>query len=316
MNNTSVSKQLSRRQVIQAAAVAAMASSNPIWASESQKNRWIDAHVHIWTPDTQAYPLAHGFSKTDMVPTSFTPDELFAECHPVGVDRVVLIQMSFYKFDNRYMLDAIAEYPNTFRGVGIVDHQQASAAATMKSLHKQGVTGFRLYANAESAASWIDSPEMSVMWKTAGDTGQAICLLANPDALPAIEKLCRKFPKTRVVVDHFGRIGVDGSMRAKDLTNLCRLADLPEVFIKTSAFYALGEKKPPYVDLTSMIRQLHATFGPQRLMWASDCPYQVQGSHTYAASIELIRDRLDFLTDEDKSWILQKTAQKVYWSAS
>lgn len=316
MNNSSASKHLSRRQVIQAAAVAAVASSNPLWANEPPQHGWIDAHVHIWTPDTQAYPLAEGFAKTDMRPTSFTPEELFAHCRPVGVDRIVLIQMSFYEFDNRYMLDAITQYPNTFRGVGIIDHRQTSAAATMKALQKQGVTGFRLYANAESAKSWINSPEMAVMWKTAGDTGQAICLLANPDALPAIESLCRKFPRTRVVVDHFGRIGVDGNIRSRDLNNLCKLADHSEVFIKTSAFYALGEKTPPYLDLAPMIRKLHESFGAQRLMWASDCPYQVQDSHTYAASIELIRDRLDFLTEEDKSWILQKTAEKVYWSAS
>ena len=60
---------------------------------------FIDAHVHVWTPDTGHYPLAEGFKKTDMKPASFTPEELFKHTKPAGVDRINLIQMSYYGFD-------------------------------------------------------------------------------------------------------------------------------------------------------------------------------------------------------------------------
>jgi predicted TIM-barrel fold metal-dependent hydrolase len=59
----------------------------------------IDAHVHVWTPDTAHYPLAEGYKKDDMKPASFTPEDLFKHTKPVGVDRVNLIQMSFYGFE-------------------------------------------------------------------------------------------------------------------------------------------------------------------------------------------------------------------------
>src|SRR6187549_3796931 len=75
---------------------------------------YIDAHVHVWTPDTARYPLAPGFKKEDMAPASFTPEELFKHCKPAGVGRINLIQMSFYGFDNSYMLDAIAKHPDVF----------------------------------------------------------------------------------------------------------------------------------------------------------------------------------------------------------
>ncbi len=48
-----------------------------------------------------------------------------------------------------------------------------------------------------------------------------------------------------------------------------------------------------------MIRRVRDAYGAQRLMWASDCPYQVQGEHRYEPSIALVRDRLDFLSDEE-----------------
>ncbi len=66
---------------------------------------YIDAHVHVWTPDTDHYPLWEGFKKENMKPASFTPEELFRHCRPSGVERIVLIQMSFYRFNNSYMLD-------------------------------------------------------------------------------------------------------------------------------------------------------------------------------------------------------------------
>jgi hypothetical protein len=40
----------------------------------------------------------------------------------------------------------------------------------------------------------------------------------------------------------------------------------------------------------------------------------VENGHTYADSIALIRDRLDFLTEEDKAWMLRKTAEKLFFA--
>ena len=83
--------------------------------------------------------------------------------------------------------------------------------------------------------------------------------------------------------------------------------------VKVSAFYALGEKKAPYRDLADMIRRVYEAFGAERLMWASDCPYQVQGGHEYAASVELIERRLDFISKEDRGRILRDTAAGIFF---
>lgn len=303
-----------RRNFLKGTAAGIAVACLPMQARAAEELNPIDAHVHVWTSDTKAFPLASGVEKASMSPVSFTPEELFAQCKPVGVNRIVLIQMSYYGTDNSYMLHAIKTHRQNFRGVAIIDETQPDAAATMQKLKQEGVSGFRLYADHNSVEKWQNSKTMHAMWQAAAEHQQAICLLANPDALPGIQKLCERFPKTRVVIDHFARIGMTGEVVAADLENLCRLAAFPELFVKTSAFYALGKKKPPYTDLGPMVKRLRDTFGPQRLMWASDCPFQVQGIHTYADSYALIHDRLDFLSTEDKSWMLQKTAEKVFWS--
>jgi predicted TIM-barrel fold metal-dependent hydrolase len=299
---------------VKASTLSALAAAGCVSMPRS-KVGYIDAHVHVWTPDTQRYPLAEGFIRDkDMVPPSFTPLELFSHCRAEGVSRIVLIQMSFYKFDNSYMLDVLAAQPGAFSGVGIVDESKANVVAEMKALAERGVRGFRVRATRELAEAWKDSPGMNKMWGHAADAGLAICLLADPDALPAIQSMCAKFRKTRVVIDHFARIGMSGTIVAEDLEQLSRLSDFEHTFVKTSAFYALGAKTAPYTDMGPMIQALHAAYGANRLMWASDCPYQVQAGHHYADSISLIRDRLDFLTADDKEWILRKTAESVFFS--
>jgi predicted TIM-barrel fold metal-dependent hydrolase len=222
--------------------------------------------------------------------------------------------MSFYKFDNSYMLDVIAAQPSVFSGVAIVDEAHPNVAAEMDALAQRGVRGFRVRATRESAEGWKDSEAMRKMWSQAAEKGLSICLLSDPDALPAIQSMCRQFPKTRVVIDHFARIGMSGSIVPGDLEELSRLSDFEHTYVKTSAFYALGSKTPPYDDLGPMIRTLHSAYGSRRLMWASDCPFQVQPGHNYADSLSLIRDRLDFLTPEDKEWMLRRTAESVFFA--
>ena len=312
-----VDLKLSRRRMLQGALAGAttIMARNALADDAKPGDLAIDAHVHVWTPDVKRYPLADGYTVADMQPPSFTPDELLAEARPCGVGRVVLIQMSFYGFDNRYMLDAIRNYPGVFSGVAVIDENAADVVDTMRVLKGQGVRGFRLYGWKAPYETWLASDGMARMWKAGAELGMAMCGLVNPEALEPMDKMCEQYPDTPVVVDHFGRVGVDGTIRPRDLDNLCRLARHKNTHVKVSAFYALGKKAAPYTDLGPMIHRLMDAYGPERLMWATDCPYQVQNGHTYRDSIELIRSRLDFLSPSDRKWILGKTAEKVFFQA-
>jgi predicted TIM-barrel fold metal-dependent hydrolase len=103
-----------------------------------------------------------------------------------------------------------------------------------------------------------------------------------------------------------------GPIAENDMQALCALAHYPRVKVKVSAFYALGKKKPPHLDLAPLIKRVHEAFGSKRLMWGSDCPFQVQ-RETYAESISLLRDHLDFLSTADQEWILRRTAEETFF---
>lgn len=281
--------------------------------AKHDKGKYIDAHVHVWTNDFESYPLAAGFSNEGIDPPRFTPDELLALSRPLGVGRIVLIQMNFYGFDNSYMLDCMRQYPGVFSGIAQVDEHGAGPACEMKRLKAQGVRGVRIRPAQRGESDWLDGNGMRAMWSAAAEERVAMCPLIDVDDLAAVDRMCGKFPETTVVIDHFARIGGDGQFRDSDIERLCSLARHKRVYVKLSAFYYLGAKQPPYLDVLPMIRRLLDKFGPERLMWATDSPFQVMPPHTYKASFELVRDRLDFASSADLEWILERTAASLFF---
>ncbi|MFO0893206.1 MAG: amidohydrolase family protein [Isosphaeraceae bacterium] len=273
---------------------------------------YIDAHSHVWTPDTAHYPLAEGFTVADMMPRSFTAEELLGHCRPAGVGRVNLIQMSYYRFDNRYMLDMIKLHPERFVGTAIVDPLAADPGRAMEDLKPRGVVAFRIQPQYSKLppSRWLEPPGYEAMFATAARLGQSLSCLIDPSGFPEVDRMCRRYPETKVIIDHIGRIGVDGQVRDADVVALCDLAVHPRVSVKIGAFYALGKKSPPYLDLAPLIRRIVQAFGTRRCMWESDCPFQVD-NHRYEDSIALVRDRLDFLSPDDRQWLLGRTAEYV-----
>jgi predicted TIM-barrel fold metal-dependent hydrolase len=272
----------------------------------------IDAHSHVWADDLAAYPISPPYTPADMQPATFTPDDLLALAEPCGVDRVVLIQMSFYEFDNSYMLDCIARYPGKFSGVAIVDHTREDLGDEMARLRAGGARGFRVYQCDPFPHSTLDQGPYDRLLGLAGELDMAICPLLDPSFLPVVGKVAQAFPRTTFVLDHLARVGIGGQMDETKIDALCALGRHDNCYVKVSGFYALGTGKAPHDDLIPLIRRVHDAFGARRLIWATDCPYQAITS-TYEASIGLIRDRIDFLSDEDKREMLGGTAERVFF---
>ena len=276
---------------------------------------FIDAHVHVWTPDVAHYPLAKGFKKEDMKPASFTPEELFKHSKPAGVDRINLIQMSYYGFDNRYMLDMMAMYTAVFVGTAIIDPHADAPDTVMAELAKKKVRAFRIHPSLskQPPAKWLQPAGYEKLFAAGAKNNQAMSCLIDPDALPELDRMCGKYPDTPVIIDHLCRIGVKGTIDDKDVDALCGMAKHQRVMVKIGAFYALGKKKAPYTDLGPLIQKAVKAFGAKRCMWESDCPFQVSDGHKYQDSIDLVRKGLDFLTDADREWLLWRTAEGFFF---
>src|SRR5262245_60026212 len=208
-----------RRRLMIAASAAAVGAAAarvmPVSATAQVDVRrlpYIDAHSHVWSPDVERWPLAKGQKKSDLAPPSFTPEELFKLAEPEGVGRVVLIQHSVYHFfDNSYLIDCAARLPGRFSLVGMIDDRQPGAGEKLRALLPKGVRGLRITPRIHGE-KWLEEAGMEALWKTGGEAGQAMCCLIDPSHLPGVAAMCQRHPETPVVIDHFARIGADGTI--------------------------------------------------------------------------------------------------------
>jgi len=50
------------------------------------------------------------------------------------------------------------------------------------------------------------------------------------------------------------------------------MIDRPNLFVKISHTWSLSKQPYPWTDSQALVKRLHETFGPERLMWATDWP--------------------------------------------
>jgi predicted TIM-barrel fold metal-dependent hydrolase len=220
--------------------------------------------------------------------------------------------MSFYGFDNSYMLDMIRLYPEVFVGTAVID-PRAEPVKRMRELAPRGVRAFRIHPRLVKVERWLEPEGYAAMFAEGARADQAMSCLINPPDLPELDRMCTKYPDTPVIIDHLCRIGADGTIREKDVDALCGMARHRRVMVKVGAFYALGAKKPPYADLAPLAKSVITAFGAKRCMWETDCPFQVGPGHTYQDSVDFVAKKLDFLTADDRDWLMRRTAEECFF---
>ena len=288
---------LTRRQ-----AVAALAS--PLMPDS--KYPIIDPHVHVWKHDPR-YPWA---KETKSPPEKdATPEMLLALMRANGVARTVIIQVIHYRWDNSYAAEVLRQYPQYFRGVARVNPENPAAPDDLSGLvEEQGFQGVRLSPSEDATGDWIRGPLMPPLWKRCHDLKASMNILTGTSRLPDVGALVEKFPDLTVVIDHMADCPAD---RPDELKKLVALARYPQVFVKVSHTWSVSKLPYPYPDAQEQVRHLYDAFGPQRLMWGTDWPL-VEAHCGYAKALAMVRDEMKFLNDEDKSWMLSRTVERVW----
>ena len=294
--------------------------------TDAVEPRIIDAHVHLWEAPSEKYPYAAGFEAvTPWLPT-FTPEQHFAYSGQVGKVRMNLVQMTWYGLDHSYILDLIASDPETFVGTGIVpavaDVALGRPDKQMIALAAGGCYAFRQrYHNMPingDPTRWMDSEGYDRMYMAGAENNLALSYLMGPEALPEIDRMCRKYSGTPIIIDHVAACWIKkGVFPEEPLERLCAMSKHKRLMVKLGPFQALTDAGSPYLDLLPMIRRLADAFGPERLMWESDSggPGHMPNPQVdYPAAISLIRDHADFLSEGDKDQILRKTAEDFFFN--
>ena len=285
--------------------LSGLAASGSLWA-QKRKYRIIDPHVHIWKQDPR-YPWA---KETKSPPgADATPEMLLELMKANAVEKTVIIQVIYYRWDNSYLADVLKQYPQHFLGVARVNPESPSAPDDLSKLvQEQRFRGVRISPGADAASDWIRGPLMPPLWKRCQQLKVPMTVLAPVVRMPDVGALVEKFPALTVVIDHMADSPLD---KPDELNKLIALKRYPRVFVKISHTWSLSKQPYPYQDSQAQVKRLYDAFGSKRLMWGTDWPL-VEKHCGYAKALALVRDEMKFLNEEDKSWMLSRTIERVW----
>jgi predicted TIM-barrel fold metal-dependent hydrolase len=267
--------------------------------------RVIDPHVHVWVHD-RAYPWAK--ETTEPPKDDATPDMLLELMKANDVARTVLVQFIGYRWDNRYALDTMKAHAPFFGGVARVNPTDDAAPDHLSELTAQGFHGVRISPAADASGDWIRHERMPRLWKRAQSLKVPMQIYAPITRMPDMVPLIEAFPELDVVIDHMADCPID---QPDQLEKLLVLARYPRVFVKISHLWSISRRPYPWLDAQEYARRCYDAFGPQRLMWGTDWPVCKQWT-TYEDTVRVVREGMPWLNDNDRSWIMSRTVERIW----
>jgi predicted TIM-barrel fold metal-dependent hydrolase len=225
----------------------------------------IDCHIHIVGPQSK-YPMVAGRVYT---PPEASVAELRTLRTEIGVPRQVIVQPSFYGFDNSCTSDAIAELGRSARGVAVVPPNVTDAE--LRRLTGAGFVGARLNLATEGITDQYRAAAL-VLTLTEKLRPFGWHLQINTD-LRMIESLSPILSTLTVpvVFDHLGNPDAAAGVSQLGFDALIFLVTNRNVYVKLSAPYN-HSTLADYSDVAPFARALIAA-RPDHMLWGTNWPH-------------------------------------------
>ena len=274
----------------------------------------IDIHPHVIATNQQRYPLnPRGGHQSDWsLVWRIEHEDMFAAMVEACIDKSVLVQASSaYGFDNSYVADSVAAHPSRFTGVFSIDVVAPDAVEKMKFWMERRLTGMRIFTTGSTQAeqtTFFAHPSAYPAWQYASDTGIPVCMQMRVKGFPLLKTVLERFPKVRVILDHFARTEAADGPPFNAAKPLFELARYPNVYLKLThrpIEESLKGKSTPEAFFGQVVQE----FGSQRIAWGSNFPAT---DVPLTDLVKLGRTALSFLPQQDQDWIFYKTGQSLY----
>lgn len=277
----------------------------------------IDAHMHLFAAQSQSYPRG----THDLYPPDLTAevDEYLAEANALGVGHSVLVSLDE---NDEYVAEAVANNPGRFSGVAVMDPASTDPVADFEKRRTvMPLVGYRVW--TLGASSTLDVPqEFRALLNSLQERQVAMWFYSDEDQLNALASVIDEYPDLTVVLNHLGfcqsgfacdewgrpRIVTDIPPATIDVVE--RLSMRENVNVMFSGHYAFSNNPYPYDDMRRMSQRLLDSFGPDRMLWASDWPW-IKVNPGYFSLIDLVDLHLPGLSDKERMMILGGTAERV-----
>ena len=212
--------------------------------------------------------------------------------------------------------------PDDFReGAGTPDYRMDAFYRHVRQhydvlMDGTGPVGGRYSFDGDNREPWRGEPEPPTppRFEVDGITEEVGALFQSfgpADKQPAIEPIVARYPGVKVVLDHIGGAPTDEGDDAPLLGNVLKFAQYPNTYVKFTPQGHKSQEDYPFKDTHGAFQKIYDAFGPQRLMWGTDFPHVIRDLG-YGRALDLFREHMDFLSAEDKEWLLGKTALSVW----
>ena len=281
----------------------------------------VDAHQHVWDLAARPQPwlelpgnepLLRNFSESDLRPLAGA----------AGVSATVVVQTVTDPAETPELL-ALAAASDLVAGVvGWTDLESAGVADALAALKEQPggerLSGIRHPVLIEDDPDWLRRPAVLAGLAAVSAAGLCYDLVVPPDILPAAADAAASCPGLMFVLDHMGNPVIRARPDELWLTDIRRLAALPNTVCKLSGI--LGEPPPEQTErgdasgiahLVPYYETVLAAFGPDRLMFGSDWP-PCTLTASYADVVEAAKALTAGLSAIEQGAVFSRTARRVY----
>ncbi|QGY33098.1 amidohydrolase family protein [Pantoea cypripedii] len=274
----------------------------------------IDIHPHIIADDEKRYPPAPLFGKRSdwSQERPNTVESLIAAMDEAGVAKAAVVHSSTtYGFDNSYVIDGCYQHRDRLVAVGSVDMLADDVPVVIRSWVGKGLAGLRIFTGGSTKdfdPSELENPKAFKAWEVLAELGLPMCIQTGPIGLPQVRMLAETFPDVNIILDHLGRPDVLDGPPYHDASSLFALADLPNIYLKLTP-RIFGDVVKNKASAETFFPRVAEAFGAQRMAWGSNFP---TSPGTLTEILATAKQGLVCLSEEERSWVFGKTAQKLY----
>jgi predicted TIM-barrel fold metal-dependent hydrolase len=309
---------LSRRTFFSSAmgAAVALGGQRPAAAQAPQprsRRIIVDSQIHMWPANRQDRPWVPG--ARPQLPEPFTIERVVPMIDEAGVDRVVIVPPTLEGDRLDYAQEAVGRYPGRFGIMGRIALNDPAEARRFPMWREQpGVLGIRLNI-AGSEAAWLTDGTADWFWPAAEKAGIPVMFLTTGQT-PLFAAIAERHPHLALIIDHMG-ISSEASRTRKvpeAVEQSAALARYPNVSVKLSSVPLFSSEPYPFRDMNPYIRRLFEAYGPRRCHWGTDVTNSYAKA-SYRQRVTQFTEELDFLSEDDKDWIMGRAIlQKLGWA--
>jgi L-fuconolactonase len=275
----------------------------------------VDAHHHLWRYRARASAWIDARPQLAPLRRDFLGAELAAHLERNGIDRTVIVQAQDDLAETAFMCEAAREHRYIAGVVGWapLDDPRAADAVLARYAADPAIVGVRHLIIFDPDPDWCIRPNVIDGLRLLAERGLTWdCTATIPRHLEHVATLAERIPALRQVIDHLGKPPATEGRWEPWASLVTRAAAYPNVYMKLSGLLNVATlanasrgQLQPYVD------HVLASFGPQRVMIASNWPVSELGA-SYDDTWQQQLAMISGLSAAERAEIVGGTAIRFY----